>query len=44
MVRMNIKDLGKIITKMIWGKTVMTFVGNIEMIYVIKLRTLKIKK
>ena len=38
---MNIRHLGKIITKMFWGKIVMTFIekrGNI------KFKNLKIKK
>ena len=46
-VMMNIRHLGKIITKMVWGKIVMTFIdkrGNIEMIYIIKFKNLKMRK
>ena len=46
-VMMNIRYLGKTITGMVWGKIVMTLIekrGNIEMIYIIKFKNLKIKK
>ena len=45
-VMMNIRHLGKIITKMVWDKIVMTFIdkkGNIEMIYIVKFKNPKIK-
>ena len=46
-VMMNIRHLSKIITEMVWGKIVMTFINQrqkIKMIYIIKFKNLKIRK